>query len=132
MGVSAGPGSGSAMLPIDPMVWKRKAAIAEDVSRFLGAEYTEEGLALPKGTPTPEIWAYYGAYDWVAFCQLWGTMMQLPKGFPMYVRDLKQECDRIGLKSSDLPDPVEGESEHNALGDARWTKRAWEFVQSLG
>lgn len=28
----------------------------------------------------PEFWAYYAAYDWVALCQLYGTMMRLPKG----------------------------------------------------
>lgn len=27
----------------------------------------------------PEFWAYYADYDWVALCQLYGTMMQLPE-----------------------------------------------------
>ncbi len=39
--------------------------------------------------------AYFADYDWVVFCSLFGTMMDLPKGFPMYCRDLKQEIDRI-------------------------------------
>lgn len=26
----------------------------------------------------PEIWAYYADYDWVALCQLFGTMMDRP------------------------------------------------------
>jgi hypothetical protein len=31
--------------------------------------------------PKPEFWAYYADYDWVVFCQLFGTMMDLPKGY---------------------------------------------------
>lgn len=41
----------------------------------------------------PEFYAYYADYDWVVFCSLFGTMMDLPKGFPMYCRDLKQMID---------------------------------------
>ena len=73
----------------------------------------------------PEIWAYYADYDWVVFCQLFGTMMDLPDGFPMYCRDLKQECDRLG--NPDLP--LQESGEHNALVDARWNRKAWEFLK---
>lgn len=73
----------------------------------------------------PELWAYYGAYDWVALCQLFGTMMDLPKGWPMFVRDVKQLCVDVGNPSL----PVQGKSEHNALADARWARQAWEFLQ---
>jgi hypothetical protein len=38
-------------------------------------------------------YGYYSDYDWVAFCSLFGTMMQLPKSFPKYCRDLKQMLD---------------------------------------
>lgn len=72
----------------------------------------------------PEFWAYYGAYDWVALCQLYGTMMDLPKGWPMYVHDVKQLCDSVG--NPDLP--KQGKGEHNALSDARWTRAAWHFL----
>lgn len=41
----------------------------------------------------PEFYGYYADYDWVLFCSLFGTMMQLPKGFPMYCIDLKQTLD---------------------------------------
>ena len=30
----------------------------------------------------PEIWGWYAAYDWVALCQIFGTMMDLPEGWP--------------------------------------------------
>jgi hypothetical protein len=41
----------------------------------------------------PEFYGYYADYDWVAFCWLFGKMITLPKGFPMYCIDLKQELD---------------------------------------
>src|SRR4051812_13765669 len=61
---------------------RTRADIAEQIREFMGEK--------------PEIWAYYADYDWVALCQLYGTMMQLPKGWPMYCRDLKQWCDMLG------------------------------------
>lgn len=73
------------------------------------------------GTDKPEIWAYYADYDWVALCQLFGTMMCLPKGWPMYCRDLKQ-------LAGDLPLPEQGKGEHHALADAKWTKMAWQYA----
>jgi hypothetical protein len=75
---------------------------------------------------TPEIWAYYADYDWVALCQLFGTMMDLPKGWPMYCRDVKQLCDSLGNPTL----PAQTSQEHHALSDAVWTRRAWEFLQS--
>lgn len=41
----------------------------------------------------PEFYGYYADYDWVLFCSLFGRMIDLPKGFPMYCRDLKQMLD---------------------------------------
>lgn len=76
------------------------------------------------GTDKPELWAYYADYDWVALCQLFGTMMDLPKGWPMYCRDAKQWCDMLGNPKL----PEQGKGEHHALADARWTKQAWEFL----
>ncbi len=72
----------------------------------------------------PEFWGYYADYDWVIFCQLFGTMMDLPKGWPMYCRDIKQLCDALG--NPRLPEQTS--TEHNALADARWNKEAWEFL----
>jgi hypothetical protein len=66
--------------------------------------------------PNPELWAWYGAYDHVALCQLWGSMISLPKGIPMWTHDLKQEAERLG--NPELPS-MPGVVEHNALDDAR-------------
>lgn len=81
----------------------------------------------PEKFGKPEFWGYYADYDWVAFCQLFGTMMDLPKGFPMYCRDIKQWCDQLG--NPKLPD--QGKGEHHALLDARWNKIAYEFLADM-
>ncbi len=103
--------------------WKTRQAIAISITRWLGwlpgEIHFEEGWK-------PEFWGYYADYDWVVFCQLWGTMMQLPSGFPMYCRDIKQWCDQLG----NPPLPEQGEGEHHALNDARWNKQAWDFLHS--
>lgn len=75
----------------------------------------------------PEFWAYYADYDWVVFAQLFGTMLDLPKSFPMYCRDIKQLCDDLG--NPHLPPQEQGE--HNALDDARWNREAWEFLNKM-
>ncbi len=85
--------------------------IAVEVREFLGEK--------------PELWAYYASYDWVALSQLYGTLMDLPKGWPKYCRDLKQWCDMLG--SPALPEQTS--TEHHALCDAIWTKQAWEWLR---
>lgn len=77
----------------------------------------------------PDFYAYYASYDWVVFCQLFGRMLDLPKGFPMYCKDLKQMMDDKGLdkdwKRKNCPDP---EGEHNALIDAKWNKNLYDLL----
>lgn len=79
--------------------------------------------------PNPEFWGYYADYDWVLFCRLFGSMMNLPEGYPMYCRDLQQVIDeRQKIRHVTLPDfPQES---HNALEDARWNKACWKRLFS--
>jgi 3' exoribonuclease, RNase T-like len=72
----------------------------------------------------PEFWGYYADYDWVVFAQLFGAMIDLPKGWPMYCRDIKQLCDSLGNPKL----PEQGKNEHNALADARWNQKAYNFL----
>lgn len=65
--------------------------------------------------------------DWVALCQLFGTMMDLPKGWPMYCRDVKQLCDDLGNPSL----PKQDSTEHHALADARWTRDAHAYLTDV-
>lgn len=75
----------------------------------------------------PQFWGYYADYDWVALCQLYGTMMQLPKGWPMYCLDLKQWADDLGNPKL----PEQGKGEHHALADAKWNRDAWQFLSTF-
>jgi hypothetical protein len=70
------------------------------------------------GDGAAELWADYGAYDHVALCQLFGRMIDLPDGFPMWTHDFQQAWELAGRP--DLPEQQTGM--HNALADARRLK----------
>lgn len=93
---------------------RTRSEIAAELVSFIGGQVVK-----------PELWAYYGDYDWVVLCQLYGTMMDLPKGWPMFAMDVKQLCVSLG----DPRLPEQTSTEHNALEDARWTCEAWLFLQ---
>lgn len=98
----------------DSMV-KRRATIAADVRRFI------------QDTTAPELWAWYGAYDHVALAQLFGRMIDLPNGVPMWTNDLQQECQRLGAPQ--MPEQPDGV--HNALADARHNLVRARFLDAL-
>lgn len=93
-----------------PDNFRFKDLIANEVREFL----TVDGK--------PDLWAWYGAYDHVTLCQLWGKMIDLPKGIPMFTRDLRSEVTRW------TPLPKQPDGLHNALADARWLKTRFEYV----
>ena len=78
----------------------------------------------------PEFWAYFADYDWVALCQLYGRMVDLPEGFPFYCNDIKQLMHEHQIKKHQLPfqDPS---SEHNALADAEWNRSAYTAIRRI-
>jgi hypothetical protein len=82
--------------------WVDPGAMQNQITAFAGA--------------APEFWGYYSAYDWVALCQLFGAMVLLPEGWPMYCHDLRQWLDTWGLADIKQPDTAP----HHALLDARW------------
>jgi hypothetical protein len=94
----------------DPRV-KRCGDIANEVGDFLRAD----------GDDGRELWAYYGAYDHVVLCQLWGPMIMLPEGVPMFTHDIMQLA--AGRELPQQPDGV-----HNALADARHVRTMFESV----
>lgn len=87
------------------------------------------GFCDPEVYGPPEFWAYYADYDWVVFCQLFGRMIDLPKGFPMYCRDLKQWMDQLGVSRDALP--AQSEKAHHALADAEWNYAAYQKLAAL-
>lgn len=69
--------------------------IAEEIQLFTDREVIQDkfGNGYYHWEDKPEFYAYYADYDWVVFCWLFGRMIDLPKGFPMYCIDLKQALD---------------------------------------
>lgn len=92
-----------------------RAQIAHDVSRFI------------LGHPSPQLWAWYGAYDHVCLAQLFGRMIDLPDGVPMWTNDLKQEAMRLG--NPRVPEQAAGQ--HNALQDARHNREIAAYLRAI-
>ncbi len=90
--------------------WKPRAVIAAELVDFFG--------------PDPVWWAWFGAYDHVALCQLWGDMPSLPRHFPRFTLDVRQLWEHLGRPS--LPQQTTGQ--HDALEDARHCKLRWEAL----
>lgn len=94
---------------------------------FTRQEIKDKIIEFVGNDPAPEFWAYYADYDWVVFCQIFGTMVDLPKNFPMWCRDIKQFCSDMG--NPQLAEQVEGE--HNALDDAMWNRAIYRYLREL-
>lgn len=120
--------------------WDDKISFADEIVEY----------AYKRGEAEHELYGYYSAYDHVALCWLFGKMINLPKGFPMYTQDLKQEIDAYIAKTwKDIEMSTFGhqgisldrlkknplypkqENEHDALADARWNKKLYDFLQKL-
>lgn len=145
---------------------KSNKQIAQDITRFVmpgrddvavrGMDFSEYKKVFGK----PEFYGYYADYDWVLFCSLYGRMLDLPKGFPMYCMDLKQMmeeknavlkskriCHPMDFHSATFDDPQNPQdcyaryqdhhnypkqsNAHNALDDARWNKKLYDFLQTV-
>lgn len=99
----------------------------------------------------PTFYAYYASYDWVCFCKLFGRMIDVPKKYKWYSRDLKQmldekvdswvkkkqktgnpqtfeHCLKVMKASKNYP---KQEDEHNALDDAKWNLKLYNFIKTL-
>jgi hypothetical protein len=131
---------------------KTNKQIAKEIKIFVanrGDNKDEEWiLEYEYNKDKPKFYGYYSAYDHVALCWLFGKMIDLPSGFPMYTIDLKQEMDRIVSKSwKDVEMSTWGHTgiedikkhhnypkqtnEHSAIHDARWNKQLHNFIKSL-
>lgn len=95
--------------------WRSRARIREDLLKFL----TEPLRGRPQ--ETIELWAWYGAYDHVALCQLWGAMPALPRVIPRFTKELRQVWDERGRPVLPAPESAR----HDALVDARHNLARW-------
>lgn len=132
--------------------------IAVDIFNFckpvFGNEMTFSGISVNMGQlnvrSAPEFYGYFSDYDWVLFCSLFGKMIELPKGWPMYCRDLKQTLDEKAAIIAKQQNESGGvwdinhaltwikshalyptnKYEHNALADAKWNYELYNFLTS--
>jgi hypothetical protein len=107
----------------------RKFEFKEDVKKYIKTKEQIaadiSSLVLPDSDP--EFWANYASYDWVVFCQLFGLMIDLPKGYPMFCHDIQQEIERISRNFGlDVDLPFQNEHQkHHALYDAYWDRSCY-------
>jgi len=96
---------------------RTKQAIAHEVKNFLLDTSKEISL-----------WADYCSYDHVALCQLWGRMVDLPRGIPMRTNDIIQRAEVLGIKEIQFPsqDPA---TMHHALHDAEHNMTVMKFLE---
>lgn len=99
---------------INTGVLNTRENIAKDVLNFVGEK--------------PEFWAYFADYDWVLLCQLFGSMADLPEGWPYYCLDLKQYMYHTNTTKEELDEWITNQQEHNALCDATWNKKAFDWI----
>ena len=122
---------------------KTNKQIAEEIKDFIE---NPPGIYQQITLDENKFYGYYADYDWVVFCWLFGKMIDLPKGFPMYCIDLKQMMDEVIKKpviggtifgyrnitdlknDSNYPKQT---NEHNALADARWNYELYKFLNTL-
>jgi 3'-5' exoribonuclease Rv2179c-like domain len=105
---------------MSPETWFSKIEIRDSIIAFINET-------------KPEFYGYYCDYDWVVFCWLFGRMIDLPKGYPMYCKDLKQMFDEIYQteqhdKIKQHPDYPKQVKEHNAISDAKWNYELYKFL----
>ncbi len=143
---------------------KTNKQIAEEVKDFCSKHLLSNSLKDKKSDvinqieadATPkEFYGYYCDYDWVVFCWLFGKMIDLPKGFPMYCIDLKQTLDEKQLRLPNIkkvikatqeekgsiimdlsniknhPNYPKQTNEHNALADAKWNLELYKFLMTI-
>lgn len=103
--------------------WRNLAEIKSEILQFLNYSLDTQGF---KDNIRPQFWADYCSYDWVVFAQLFGTMVDLPSGFPMYCNDLQQLLLLLGSPSRP---PLN--SSHNALEDAEEAWHTYTYLYNI-
>lgn len=104
--------------PPASQLWRPRLQIRSDLERFFRVD---------AGEPI-ELWAWVGAYDHVALCQLWGPMTELPTAMPRFTRELRQLWEDRGSPRM----PRRPADTHDALVDARDQLRRFRLIIAAG
>ena len=104
--------------------------IKAELLKFFDAKEWPRAGGLPSKwhVDSPEIYAYFADYDWVVFCSIFGRMIDLPEGMPMFCMDIKQMMEERGLTKEWKRQRFPDDDAHDALEDAKWNKRLYEEV----
>lgn len=106
---------------------KTNKQIAEEIKEFV---FNYKGDFNQIKEDNIQFYGYYSDYDWVAFCWLFGKMIDLPKGFPMFAFDIQQQIEEYKIDKEQLLKEVLQINCHNALQDAIWNKNAYNWIQN--
>ena len=114
--------------PPSSLHWRSRAQIRADLEEFFGVDGAGEYPQPPpaRGVEPIELWAWIGAYDHVALCQLWGPMTGLPPAMPRFTHELRQLWEERG--SPEMP-PRPADA-HDALVDARYNLQRFRIICS--
>jgi hypothetical protein len=139
---------------------KTNKQIAKEIKEFIGTKETIGNWEQVKDKINPQFYAYYGAFDYVAFSQIFGGFENYPESFPQYFIDLKQELDIKASaitndqmkewhhypKTLNIKEPTFDEkltfirrmpkypqepTTHHTLSDAHWNKQLHEYLNTL-
>jgi hypothetical protein len=110
-------------------LWRSKAEIGQELRRFVATKpiWGERAGA-------PEFWADYASYDWLVLCQIFGTMLHLPDGWPMFVHDVQQARQELTRGTGEtIVWPARAAvhlPEHHALNDARDCQDRFDYIEA--
>lgn len=133
---------------------RTKKEIAEDVKSFVWRSFDSPDDMEEQGV---DLYAYFASFYYVLLGSIFGLMKDLPMGFPMYCKDLKQyKDDKADMLISQgtrthtqgnkyypknkqeaiewiekYPAYPKQQNEHNALADAIWNKKLHAFLKTL-
>ena len=99
-------------------LYRSRKRIRSDLEDFFGID----------GDEPIELWAWVGAYDHVALCQLWGPMTHLPPPIPRFTHELRQLWEDRGSPRL----PRRSANVHDALVDARDQRTRYRVIMSDG
>lgn len=110
-------GRGETILDRGSSLVRPKWVIANEVRDFITG-------CIPLGD-RPNLWADHAAYGHVVLAQLFGPMVDLPAGVPMFTHELQQLREQAGF-AWDLS--MDKALAHNALEDARYGMRVYKLL----
>lgn len=130
---------------------KTNKEISQKVFEFISKDSITIEQAKSYESQNIQLYGYYSAYDHVVFSWLFGKMIDLPEGFPMYTIDLKQTLDELVedeiksfcyatgnhtvLTKKEALDFIKSKQGfpkqidiHHALSDAKWISDLYKFL----